>query len=403
MRIPANIAHTSVVGTLLRVTVAASTLALAACGSNAGIPGLGSGEPGSAPAGTEQAAAAGGGQTIGSGPVRVALLLPFSSQGGAGTAQAMRNAAEMAMSEFNGQELTVLVKDEGATPEAAAAATKAAIAEGAELIIGPLFSGSVAAAGPVAKAANRPMIAFSSDEGVAQSGVYLLSFAPQADVARVVNFAASKGKRRFAMLAPNDAYGNVTAQAFAAAVGNVDGAQLVFQERYAAGGLAQAVTASASQLAGADALFIPDRGGQLVAAAPALAATRVQLLGTGQWADANVYAVPQLAGAWYAAPESASFAAFSKRYQEKFGSPPVRNATLAYDAVALANVLTRTQGANRFNASIFSSPSGFGGQDGVFRFRANGTSERALAIYQIGEGAAQVVAPAPRSFARSGT
>jgi branched-chain amino acid transport system substrate-binding protein len=35
----------------------------------------------------------------------------------------------------------------------------------------------------------------------------------------------------------------------------------------------------------------------------------------------------------------------------------------------------------------------------VFRFRADGTNERGLAVMEIDDGGAKVISPAPRSFA----
>ncbi len=388
------------IGRRLRLGAAmASALALAGC-AGVEFPGLG---PSSAPA----ASAAVSGQTIGTGPVKVALLLPLSNPNGAGPAAALRNAAEMAIGEFNGQELTILVKDDQGTAEGAAAAAQQAVSEGAELIIGPLFSPAVAGAAPVAKAANRPMIGFSSDASVAQPGVYLLSFLPQADVNRVVSFAGSKGKRKFAILAPQDAYGEAVLGQFQAAVGAISGAEIVGVQRYAAGGLAEAAGAFSGTIRSADALLVADDGGIVAAAAPALQAAgaggNVQLLGTGRWNSPAVFSAPALAGAWYPAPDGSGFAGFSRRYQAKYGQPPARIATLAYDAVALANVLTRTQGDARFSTAILQTPSGFGGQDGVFRFRPDGTNDRALAVFQVGAGSSAIVSPAPKSFARPAT
>jgi branched-chain amino acid transport system substrate-binding protein len=69
--------------------------------------------------------------------------------------------------------------------------------------------------------------------------------------------------------------------------------------------------------------------------------------------------------------------------------------------VALANVLARQPGETRFGTGILLTPSGFSGQDGLFRFRADGTNDRALAIFQVGSGSINVVSPAPKTFARS--
>jgi branched-chain amino acid transport system substrate-binding protein len=41
---------------------------------------------------------------------------------------------------------------------------------------------------------------------------------------------------------------------------------------------------------------------------------------------------------------------------------------------------------------------GFGGIDGAFRFGRDGTAERALVVYQVGQGTTQVISPAPARF-----
>jgi ABC-type branched-subunit amino acid transport system substrate-binding protein len=106
-----------------------------------------------------------------------------------------------------------------------------------------------------------------------------------------------------------------------------------------------------------------------------------------------------MAGGVFPAPEAAGFQAFPQRYRTRFGSAPVRTATLAYDAVLLAAALTQTQGPDRFSQRVLTNPSGFQGIDGVFRFRANGINERGLAVLQIGGGGTRVASPAPKSFA----
>jgi branched-chain amino acid transport system substrate-binding protein len=52
-----------------------------------------------------------------------------------------------------------------------------------------------------------------------------------------------------------------------------------------------------------------------------------------------------------------------------------------------------------FSVQALTSVSGFNGADGVFRFRADGTNERGLAVMEIDNNAAVVIGPAPRSFA----
>ena len=342
---------------------------------------------------------------VGEGQVRVALILPLSGQGNASVAgQSMKNAAEMALAEFKSPNIQLLVKDDGGTVQGAQAGAQQAISEGAEIIIGPLFAQSVSAVGQVARTSNIPVIAFSTDVSVAARGVYLLSFLPETDVRRIVDFSISRGKRSFAAILPDNAYGTVVEGAFQQEVSRRGGRVLVL-EKYTPEGnrineAARRVSQAANQV---DSIFIPDSPDAVPQVVNALAANgvdlrRVQMIGSGLWEDARISSTAALEGAWYAAPESTGFRNFSARYRARYGQDPVRTATLAYDAVALVAALVKTQGPQRFSETSLTNPSGFAGIDGVFRFRPEGTNERGLAVLRVAPAGGQVLSPAPTSF-----
>ena len=344
--------------------------------------------------------------TLGAGQVRVALILPLSAQGNAGVAaQSMKNAAEMAIAEFKNPNIQLLVKDDAGTPQGAQAGAQQAINEGAEIIIGPLFAEAVRAVGSTARPRGIPVIAFSTDVSVAARGVYLLSFLPETDVKRIVDYAISRGKRSFAAMMPDSAYGAVVEATFQQEVSR-RGGRVVVLEKYPLdpGKMAEPARRVAQAASRADSIFIPDGADAVPQVVQALSAAgvnlkRAQLLGTGLWDDPRVFSDKALDGGWYAAPESAGFRNFSSRYRARFGSDPVRTATLAYDAVALVAALVKTQGAQRFSEQVLTNSSGFAGIDGVFRFRPDGTNERGLAVLRVTPGGGQPVSPAPKSFA----
>jgi hypothetical protein len=348
------------------------------------------------------------GSTIGAGGVRVALILPLSGSGqGAVVAQSLRNAAELAMAEFEKPDVTLLVKDDRGTAEGAREAAQAALAEGAELIIGPLFAPSVRAAGQVARPAGRPVVAFSTDVSAASQGVYLLSFLAQAEVDRILAFAAAQGRRSVAALIPQNTYGSVVEAAFTDAASR-HGLRIAAVEHYPVGQPQAAVQRLAPFIGGAnpqaDALFLPENADGLPTVAQALQTAgfnpqRVKPLGTGVWNEARVFGLPTLQGGWFAAPDNRGFNAFADRYRARFGADPTRLATLSYDAVSLAAALARTQGAQRFSEAVLTNPSGFAGADGVFRFRPDGTNDRALAVQEIRNNGATMVNAAPRMLA----
>jgi len=339
---------------------------------------------------------------VGTGQVKVGLILPLSAAGNAGVAaQSMKNAAEMALAEFQNPNIQLLIKDDGGSPQGAQQVTQQALAEGAEIILGPLFAASVPATAQLTRARGVSVIAFSTDSSVAGRGVYLLSFLPESDVNRIVDYSASIGKKSFAALLPDNAYGNVVEAAFKQAVAR-KGGRIVAFEKYGADRSAAARTVAQS-LGQADALLIADDGESVVATADALTAAgsnlrNIQLLGTGLWDNPRVFASPVLQGGLYAAPDPSGFRSFAARYRTKFGGEPVRTATLAYDAVALVAALSRTQGAQRFAAETLTNPSGFAGIDGLFRFRADGTNERGLAVMKVAQGGGTPVAGSPKSF-----
>jgi hypothetical protein len=339
---------------------------------------------------------------VGTGQVKVGLVLPLSAAGNAGVAaQSMKNAAEMALAEFQNPNVQLLIKDDGGSSQGAQQGAQQALDEGAEIILGPLFATSVPAVAQLAQTRNVSVIAFSTDSSVARRGVYLLSFLPESDVNRIVEYAASIGKRSFAAMVPQNAYGNVAEVAFKQDVAR-RGGRIVAFEKYGPdrSGPARNV---AQSLRTADALFIADDGDAVVSVADALTAAganlkNVQLLGTGLWDNPRVFASGALQGGLYAAPDPSGFRSFSGRYRAKYGGDPVRTATLAYDAVALVAALARTQGAQRFAPETLTNPSGFAGIDGLFRFRADGTNERGLAVMRVASGGGQPVAGSPKSF-----
>ncbi|MGO9356393.1 MAG: penicillin-binding protein activator [Xanthobacteraceae bacterium] len=340
---------------------------------------------------------------VGTGQVKVGLILPLSGPGNAAVvAQAMKSAAEMALAEFQNPNIQLLVKDDNGTATGAQQSAQQALEEGAEIMLGPLFALSVPAAAQLTRARGVSMIAFSTDSSVAGRGVYLLSFLPESQVNRIVSYVAGTGKQAYAALLPEGAYGNVVEGAFKQEVAR-RGGRIVAFEKYGAD-RSTAVRNVAQALGGADTLLLADDdAAALVAVADALTAgganlKRVQLIGTGVWDNPRVYASATMQGGLYAAPDPAGFRAFAGRFRTKFGQEPVRPAALAYDAVALVAALARTQGPQRFAQDVLINPSGFAGIDGLFRFRADGTNERGLAVMRVASGGAQTVAAAPKSF-----
>ena len=347
---------------------------------------------------------------LGTGDFKVGLILPVSASGNAGAAgQAMRNGAEMALAESGGSNIQLLPKDDNGTAQGAQIAVQQAVDEGAQIVLGPLFAHSVTSAKPIARSRGVPMIAFSTDSNVAAAGTYLLSFLPESDVDRVVAYAISQGKRSFIGLVPGSAYGSVVEGEFKQSVarrgGRVMALEHYAEDRSKIGDAARLVAQAASR---ADALFIPDGGEAVNDVIAALSTAGVNLrqfalLGTQLWDDPKIFSNPLLEGGWYPAPDPAGFRAFADRYRSRYRQDPPHPAALAYDAVALVAALVKSQGSQRITDEILTSPSGYSGIDGVFRFRNDGTNQRGLAILRVTPSGGQVISPAVRTFSASAT
>ena len=375
-------------------------------------------------------------------PVRIAVLLPLSARQDSvrSVADSLLNAAQLALFEFGNPNVLLIPKDTQGTNSGAEGAAREALQEGAELILGPLFSGSVTAVRPIAAQRNVPVIAFSSDSTVAGDGVYLLSFLPEQDVDRVVDYAGLQGLTVFAGMVPQNDYGSLMRQALTNAVTSRAG-QIYGIESYPNSAEAmfeparrlalyderkRALATEKAQLESVDsdearaalkaldgyetlgdvpyqAVFVPAGGTELRSVAPLLPyfdvdPRKVRFLGTGQWDDASLGREPSLVGAWFAAPPREAHAAFEQRYARAFGSQPPRIASISYDATSLASALAARPPSQRFNEQVLGNPDGFAGVDGIFRFLPDGRNERGLAVLEMRRNGPVVIDPAPQSF-----
>jgi len=373
------------------------------------------------------------------GAVRVALLLPLSGPNAA-VGKAMLNAAQLAIFAFAAEGFELLPQDTKGTPEGAVEAAALAIGDGAELILGPLLSGSVKAISPHAQAANVPVLGFSSDRTVAGAGTYTMGFLPSAEVDRIVTYAHSKGHQRFAALVPDNEYGLAIVGALEqvtdrlgvavtrvkyydpyaddytpvvrelANYGSRRGALVYQRKELKARGdeIAQRALKRLEKLQtlgklSFDALLVPAGGKRLQAIAALLPffdidPAKIKMLGTGQWDASSLGAEPALIGGWFAAPPPSARVEFIRQYLDMYGKKPHRLATLAYDAGALAAVLARAKDGPNFTEEALTAASGFAGRDGIFRFLPEGVAERGLAVLQLTHGGSKVIDEAPVSF-----
>ena len=330
---------------------------------------------------------------------RVALLVPTTGRD-AGIGQSIADAANMAVLDTGGDVIRVTIYD---TAPGAREAAQLAIAEGTELILGPLLSDSAAAVAPVARAAGVPVVAFTNDVEAAGQGVFIMGFTPSQSIDRIVRYAAAQGARRFAMTGPQGLYGTRASEAFAATVRAVGGT-VVSSQRY--GSSQPSVNAAARELVGAgavDAVLIADSGRSAIAVLGALKKAGLgspMILGTELWnTERALRSEKNFEGAVFASVSDTLYDQLAVKYRDRYSRPPYRLSSLGYDAVLLATKIAREWAVGRpFPLSQLQETGGFAGVDGAFRFAEGPVAERALDVKRIGGGTDRVVDPAPTRF-----
>lgn len=328
-------------------------------------------------------------------PAKVALLVPLTGTH-ASLGQAMLSAAQLALFDVGSENFELLPRDTGMSPQTAAQAAQSALADGAHIILGPVFADAVKAVKPIAQNGRINMVAFSNDVSAAGGNTYLLGITPQTQIDRMVQYAARKGIKNAAIISGVDAYADMATREFQNSAQR-HGITITETLRYNSKSMPSAEAIKKLGGSNIQGVFLPMDGISAGVVAGLLPKT-IQKMGTGLWDDPRTLSHPALDGAWFSAPSPRQFSVFEKKYRMTYGNTPPRLASLAYDATALAAVLTRS--GKGFGADAITGVNGFSGMDGIFRFDQNGLAERGLAIMEIRQGQAQEIDPAPTTFQR---
>jgi hypothetical protein len=152
-----------------------------------------------------------------------------------------------------------------------------------------------------------------------------------------------------------------------------------------------------------DAILIADGGDRLRSVASLLTffdvdPAAVRFLGTMRWQDdARVLQEAALQQGWFAASAPENLTAFDQRFAGIYGHEPQQLAALAYDATALAVIVSRDMHDPAFTPASLTNGQGFAGATGLFRLRADGLADHGLAILEVARGEARTIdAPPPR-------
>ncbi len=349
-----------------------------------------------------------------SGPVQVALLVPGESSDSGRNALAanLENAARLAIGDLQGVEIDLRVYQTAGNADRAASEAARAVNDGAQIILGPVFSGSAAAVGRTVAERNINVLSFSNNTEIAGGNVFVLGHTFENTAQRLLAHAAEQGKGRVMVVSERNEEGEVAQRAIQRAAARTN-ATIAATESYSFSqqGVVDALPriSSAVRSSGAQSVFFTaNSAGALPLLAQLLPENRVspsdyQFMGLTRWdIPRETLELSGLQGGWFALPDPSMMRQFETRYRARFGADPHPIAALGYDGIAAVGALARRGGSDRFSRANLTQGSGFAGVSGILRLRPDGTNQRGLAVAEIQNNEVVVIAPAPRSFAGTG-
>lgn len=376
----------------LSLLAGASLLAAAAC------------EPGAI--GTVGAGVAGGPRVDLSKPVPVALLVPQSGSATDRTlAQSVENAARLAVKDLAGNAtIDLRVYDTGGSAAGGAAAAQRAIADGATVFVGPIFSQAANAAGVVASQKGVSVLSLSNNTAIAGGNVFVLGNTFDNTARRLASYARSQGRKRIMIVHAQNVAGEAGRNAVATALARQGMAPAsVNGYEFSQQGVINAANkiAAAHKASGADAIFLTsESAGALPLLAELLPERGVnpattQYIGLTRWdIPAQTLGLKGLNGGWFALPDPNRSKQFADRYAASYGASPHPLASVGYDGIAAVGALIVNGGSAPFSPANVAQGRGFQGATGAFRLLPDGTNQRAIAIAQIRDGSYAIVSPA---------
>jgi hypothetical protein len=329
--------------------------------------------------------------TLGKGSMKVAMLLPLSASGSLGEeGRKMRDGAQLAMADMGNDLITLTIDDTRGDGALARKMAVEAMGSGAKAVIGPAELPAARQLSQVSGTKRPPVLALA-ENFAGSPGVYSVRLSEADSAAAAAAALAAKGKRKFVLFVAAGPGSDAVAKRVENSL-SIHGASLAVTMPYAteAGGADRAVSDMAALVDKPEAIVIASGGGNPSAIVSPLKSkgflgTGVALIGTSRWL-AYPLGDPLLDGAYIAALDHAETGPIATRFKATFNYDADVNVAYAYDMVALTAGIASAVGPKGLTRQVLENPTGFRGSTGLFRFRADGASERSMPFYRIRNG-----------------
>lgn len=350
-------------------------------------------------------------QSAGGGAVKVALLVP----GGSGQAsdellaRSLENAARLAIADLGNTKITLTVYQTAGQPAQAGMMAKQAVAEGAQVILGPVFAQEANAAGLAVAGSGVNVLAFSNNPDIAGNNVFILGPTFGNTASRLVSYAVRSGKSKIMIVNDRNIAGELGRAAIQIGAAGAGGTVVASTDyEFSQNGILDAAPkiGALAKSSGAQAIFLTaDTAGALpmlsqLLKEQGLGGAASQFVGLTRWdIPAATLALPGIQGGWFAMPDPSRYGQYVSRYQTAYSEPPHPISALAYDGMAAIGALAGFTPSGPITRENLTQASGFVGVNGVFRLMSDGTNQRGLAVAQVQGGQIVVIEGAPVSFA----
>lgn len=308
----------------------------------------------------------------------IAVLLPISGSNQE-LATSLLHTVELANKHNLNKNIIIKVYDTKGNEREAQKQMKQAIADKAQMVIGPLFAKTTAAVAPMAENKSIPVFTLSNDIRLLTNynNVLMLTNLPFYDIEAEVAYAKKQGSKRVAVVAPQNAYGDLSVAFLKASLEN-NNLELVRIVRYSAkranltyelnrlipygerikyqktqqalknheelkDSEGNIISEPAKPKLNFDTLIIADEGKRLAVVASHfplidLSYKNLTIIGNSQWESNLVLSNEILQHAYYVTdvntPEDTSF---YKEYVAYYKTPPSKLSYTIYDAFMLAS------------------------------------------------------------------
>ena len=345
--------------------------------------------------------------------IKVGVMLPLSGEH-KNIGNLILNAIEMAIFQTKKNKLVLLIKDTEANPKKSKEAFIELKDEGVDIIIGPLFSKSLAAIHTLSNNNDLNIFALTNNINLGKKGIWIFGVDPQAQTKRALEVALEMELKKIAALLPKNAYGLLLYDTILnfSKENSIDIENIEFYEnsiesqRIAAQNLSKGFDKYQESLdlikekedneerekdimflkKPFDIVFIAASGQNLTVLSSQLQYNNVdpnavQYLGISSWEDRSILNEPALEGGIFVTTSEFYQKKIKLIYQKSFNQEMPKIAMIAYDVIALLGSIDYKE--NKVNINEIINDEGYLGLRGLFRLRENGIVERAFELKQV--------------------